>query len=80
MYEKCIDLFGNQMNLLLKSELKFSFKRGGAKKLEVKIAKSVRLLIIAVINLTVLYDRDQKAASAIELVDFGFSFGKRRPV
>ncbi len=69
VYEKCIDIFG--------SMAKFVLKRGGVKKLEYKIANSVRLLLIAVMNLTVLYDRENKSSASIELVVFGFWFGKR---
>lgn len=56
---------------------KYVLKRGGVKKLEYKIAKSVKLLLIAVMNLTVLNDRENKSSASIELVVFGFWFGKR---
>ena len=80
IYEKCIDLFSNHMELLFKSELKYSFKKGGPKKFDGKVAKSVKLLLITIMNLAILYEKEQRATDVWEVVIFGIWFGKSKKI
>lgn len=78
IYEKCIELFANQANLSFKLEPRPKTKtKGGKDKLEVKFAKSVKLLLIVCSVLSEIYRRLGMLEIALEVLVMGMWFGKR---
>ena len=77
IYEKCIELFSNQMPLLYSGEMR-ALTSKGKDKIELKMSKSVKILLIAVMCLSVIYEREKKYDWLLEVLVFGYWFGKSK--
>jgi hypothetical protein len=78
IYEKCIEVFSTQMTLLFTSSKHKSVGKSHHPKLTIKIVKAVRLLLIAIMNLSVIYSKTGLYDNVIEVLVLGEWFVNRR--
>jgi len=77
IFEKCIELFSNNMTILYTVDIKTTTSTG-KDKIEVKMAKAVKILLIVVMSLSIVYEKLQKFEWVTEILVFGQWFGERR--
>jgi hypothetical protein len=68
IYEKCIEVFSTQMTLLFTSSKHKSTGKTHHPKLHMKVVKAIRLLLVAVMNLSMIYSKTSQFDKVIEVL------------
>lgn len=77
VYEKCIEVFSTQMTLLFTSSKHKSTGKSHHPKLMIKVVKAIRLLLVAVMNLSMIYSKTNQLDHVAEVLVFGEWFVNR---